>query len=262
MAGYYDKIKQNANDFKNNPTGEASEFVANPFGLGTAGGDAVAHLFGTDNNEQVDQSLAYLDQILSKADQTSAENKALYNQYLNNMNAMYGGSAERYNEAVAQLTDAIKGYGQYDKDVKDFFDPYANQRKQAAMNAIESASAAGGNRFSSNYLDRQAAKQQALASDEWRSAYDRLMQDKQQQLQQQQQGVQNFSTLAGLHGQEKNALSSAVSDYLSAMANQNNADLEAYSDVAQSQANLNSERKGGLNSAIGGIGTILGAIFG
>ena len=149
-------------------------------------------------------------------------------------------------------------------DVNDFLDPAREQRVAAAMGAIENASASGGNRFSSNYLDKVAAKQQALASEEWKAAYDKLMQDRNQQLQKWQTGQQkidNMGTLAGIYGGDRTALSEALGNYYSNMANQNNADLEVMSDIQQGKANLNASRSNGMGDLIGGAAKVAGAIF-
>jgi hypothetical protein len=127
------------------------------------------------------------------------------------------------------------------------------------MDAINNSAAAGGSRFSSNYLDKVAAKQQALASEEWRSAYDRLMQDRQQQLLQAQTGVQNLGTMANIYGNDRNNLMQALSDYTSNMANQNNADLQMATDVMGQKANLDANRKGGFSAILDGIAPMVKA---
>lgn len=133
------------------------------------------------------------------------------------------------------------------------------------MSAISNASASGGNRFSSNYIDKVAAKQQALASEEWRSAYDRMMQDRSQQMQEwqsRQNRINNMGTLAGLYGNDRTQLSDAIGNYYSNLANQNNADLEVASDIAQGKANMDMNRKSGIGSVLGGVGNFVSSFFG
>jgi hypothetical protein len=132
------------------------------------------------------------------------------------------------------------------------------------MGAINNASASGGNRFSSNYVDKVAAKQQALASEEWKAAYDRMMHDRSQQLQEWQTGQQkinNLGTIAGLYGADRTALSDAIGNYYGNLANQNNANLEVMSDAVQNKANLNAGRTNGMGDLIGGAAKLAGAIF-
>lgn len=228
--------------------------------------DKLGDWLGVSNNSAVDQGIASLDEIKAYADRTSEMNDALYRDYYGKMQGMYGDNASKYNDAVARLADAIanrKDFS-YQGDVNEFMDPAANQRVAAAMGAINNASAAGGNRFSSNYVDKVAAKQQALASEEWKAAYDRMMRDRNQQLQEWQTGQQNINnlgTLAGVYGADRTALSDAIGNYYGNLANQNNANLEVMSDVAQGKANLNASRTNGMGDIIGGAAKIAGAFF-
>ena len=187
----------------------------------------LADALGFGNNKQTDDAQQTLDEMLARANGVSAQNRGLIRDYYDQMNGTFSEGAAKYNEAVASLADAIAHQGDYDKTVDDFLDPAREQRVQAAMSAINNSAAAGGNRFSSNYLDKVAAKQQALASDEWRSAYERLMQ--------------------------------ALSEYTSNMANQNNADLQMATDVMGQKANLDANRKGGFSAILDGIAPMVKA---
>lgn len=219
----------------------------------------LADALGFGNNKQTDAAQQTLDEMLARANSVSAQNRGLIRDYYDQMNGTFSEGAAKYNDAVAALADAIAHQGDYDKTVDDFLDPAREQRVQAAMSAINNSAAAGGNRFSSNYLDKVAAKQQALASEEWRSAYDRLMQDRQQQLQQAQTGVQNLGTMANIYGNDRNNLMQALSDYTSNMANQNNADLQMATDVMGQKANLDANRKGGFSAILDGIAPMVKA---
>lgn len=244
-------------------------FATNPFGLGDAGASAVNYLadsLGFSNNKQVNAAKGDLDTVLARANAVSAQNKGLYGDYLSQMKGMYGEGAAAYADAVKNLADAIGSREDfsYGKGVNEFLDPAREQRVAAATDAINNAASAGGNRFSSNYLDKLAAKQQALASEEWSKAYDRLMQDRAQQLQQWQTGqqkIQNLGTLAGIYGQDRSGLGNAIGDYYSNLASQNNADLQAYADVTGQKATLESQRQSGAGGLLSGVGSIIGAIF-
>ena len=228
--------------------------------------DTLGDLLGTSNNKAVNQGIASLDEIKAYADDIAAKNNALYGDYYGQMQGMYGDNAAKYNDAVNNLVEAISQRKDFDYqgNVNQFMDPAANQRVAAAMGAINNASASGGNRFSSNYLDKVAAKQQALASEEWKSAYDRMMQDRSQQLQEWQTGQQkinNLGSVASLYGNDRTALADAIGNYYGNMANQNNANLEVMSDIAQNKANLNASRTNGMGDIIGGASRIAGAIL-
>ena len=228
--------------------------------------DTLGDLLGTSNNKAVNQGIASLDEIKAYADDIAAKNNALYGDYYGQMQGMYGKNAAKYNDAVNNLVEAISQRKDFDYqgNVNEFMDPAANQRVAAAMGAINNASASGGNRFSSNYLDKVAAKQQALASEEWKSAYDRMMQERNKQLQEWQTGQQkinNLGSVASLYGNDRTALADAIGNYYGNMANQNNANLEVMSDIAQNKANLNASRTNGMGDIIGGAAKIAGAFL-
>ena len=248
---------------------EVGDFAANPFGLGDAGAGAVNYLadsLGFSNGRQINAAKGELDAILDRANRVSSQNKNLYGDYYKQMQGMYGEGAASYADAVKSLADAIGSREDfsYDKDENEFLDPARNQRIAAATEAINNAASAGGNRFSSNYMDKLAAKQQALASEEWSKAYDRMMRDRAQQLQEWgtgQQKIQNLGTLANIYQSDRNQLGNAIGDYYSNMASQNNADLQAYSDVTGQKATLESQRHSGAGGLLSGVGSIIGAIF-
>lgn len=228
--------------------------------------DIIGDFLGTSNTGAVNKGIRSLDEIKAYADKTGAANRGLYDDYFGQMQGLYGDNAAKYNDAVARLAEAIGNREdfEYKGDVNDFLDPAREQRVAAAIGAIENAGASGGNRFSSNYIDKVAAKQQALASEEWKAAYDRMQQERNQKLQEWQTGQQkidNMGTLAGIYGGDRTALSEALGNYYSNMANQNNADLEVMSDIAQGKANLNASRSNGMGDFIGGAAKVAGAIF-
>ena len=248
-------------------------FVANPLGLGDAGFGFLGQLgdqLGLSNKKQVQAGMDSLDNLLAEANKISNQNKSLYNDYYGKMQGIYGGGAGQYTDAVNKLTQAI-GEGPesftYGGDVNDFYDKFAGQRQQAAMNAMRNMG--GQNLFSSDFMNNLATKQGALASEEWSKAYDKMMRDRQQQLaewqagQQSKQGyVNNLGTVAGLYGNDRNQLANAIGDYYSNMASQNNADLQARSDLTQAKTNLAMQENSGSGSILGGIGKIIGGIFG
>lgn len=248
-------------------------FVANPFGLGDAGYgflDQLGEQLGLSNRKQVQAGMESLDSLLQEANTVSNQNKSLYNDYMGKMQGMYGEGAGQYTDAVNKLTQAI-GEGPesftYGGNVNDFYDKFANQRSQAAMNAMRNMG--GQNLFSSDFMNNLASKQQALQSEEWSKAYDKMMQDRQQQLaewqagQQSKQGyINNLGTVAGLYGNDRNQLANAMGDYYSNMASQNNADLQTRSDLTQAKTNLAMQENSGAGSILGGVGKVLGGIFG
>lgn len=245
---------------------DAVSFMGDPGGWGNSLLGSVSKSLGLDNNSQVDSAIASLDDIRALAERTGQTNRNLYDTYMQRMQGMYGNNASKYSDAVSRLAEAIDNRGDFEfsGNVDDFLDPAREQRVSAAMSAINNSAAAGGNRFSSNYLDKVAAKQQALASEEWRNAYDRMMRERSQQLQEWQSGQQkinNLGTLASIYGQDRSQLSDAIGNYYSTVANQNNADLEVASDIAQGKANMDMNRKSGIGSVLGGVGNFVSSFF-
>ena len=252
---------------------EIGAFVANPFGLGDAGLGFLNQLgeqLGLSNKAQVQQGMASLDQLIAEANGVGAKNRGIYNNYLQQMQGIYGNNAAQYNDALANYQKAM-GEGpdsfSYTGNVNDFYDKFANQRQQQAMNAMRNAG--GQNLFGSDYMNNMAAKQQSLASEEWAKAYDKMMADRQQQLAEWQAGqgakqnyISNLGNLTNLYGNDRNALANAFGDYYSNMASQNNADLQTKADLTQAKTNLAMQENSGAGAILGGVGKILGGIFG
>jgi hypothetical protein len=229
--------------------------------------DTIGSVLGTSNRDQINAAKDTLYGIQQKADQTTEANKALMGQYLQQMQDTYGAGSQAYSEALQNVADAIGDYKDfsYTKDVNSFLDPAREQRVSSAMNALNNASAAGGNRFGSSYLNKLAAQQQALASDEYEKAFGRMQTDRSNALQEwqtQQNKINNLTNLANLYGNDRNQLSDALGNYYSNLANANNAALSTYSNVGSNLANLEAQKNNGVWDALGGAAKIAGSIFG
>ena len=229
--------------------------------------DTIGSVLGTSNRDQINAAKDTLYGIQQKADQTTEANKALMGQYLKQMQDTYGANSARYNEALENVANAIGDYKDfsYTKDVNTFLDPAREQRVSSAMNALNNASAAGGNRFGSSYLSKLAAQQQAMASDEWEKAFGRMQTDRSnamQEWQTQQNKINNLTNLANLYGNDRNQLSDALGNYYSNLANANNANLQTYSNIGSGLANLEAQKNNGVWDAVGGVAKIAGSIFG
>lgn len=248
-------------------------FAANPFGLGNAGSGAVNYLaesLGLSNADQVAQGQAGIDQLLQQAAAAGNTNRSLYGDYLQRMQGIYGDGASRYSDAVQKLADAIgeaPASFSYTGDVNDFYDKFAGQAIQASLNAMRNLG--GQNIYSSDFMKKYSNEAQALASSQWEKAYDRMMQDRQQQLQewnagqtQKQNYLSNLGTLANAYGNDRNQIAGAIGDYISSVASQNNADLQTRADLTMGRTNLGMQQKTGAGALLGGVGNVLGGIFG
>ena len=224
-----------------------------------------ADLFGFQQDSRVGQANAAAKEAYDKAMETSNANRALYSQYLNKMNGTYGDVAGKYNDYLSNIENQEvydPGQFSYDKDVNDFYSKAANQRINQATNAITNSRANAGGMFSSDYLNELAAKQQALASEEWDKAYNRYNQDRSMALNEfstnanlGNQRYQNlFNKNTTLLGQAQNAqdnVSNAYANYLQNLASQNNTDAQNFANYTQTVAGNNLSKKG-----------LLGRIFG
>lgn len=234
--------------------------------------DIAGKILGTDNSGAVNQANATMDEIGTLATANKNQNQAMLDQYLAQMQDQFGGGAQAYENIVQNLAKAIGGADysgfQYGGNVNGFYDPAAQQRANAAMEAIEGSAASGGSRFSSNFLDKVAAKQQALASEEWSKAYDRMMQDRAAQLEQWQTGqqaqnqkIQNLGSLANIYGMDRNALNDAVNSYYANSINNRNAHLQTVSDLAAGKAQNSLAQTNGISDIFGGAATIGAALL-
>lgn len=230
--------------------------------------DKVGDLLGISNKDEVAAGQNSLDQLMADATSVGQQNRQLYGDYLNRMQGIYGQGAGQYADAVNNLADAIgegaDSFG-YTGNVNDFYDKFANQTMQASINAMKNMG--GQNLFSSDFMNNLANRQAALASSQWEKAYDKMMQDRQQQLQEWQAGqaskqnyLSNLGSLASLYGNDRNQLANAYGDYYSNLASQNNADLQTRADLTSSRANLGLQADNGFGTLLGAAGTVLGGL--
>lgn len=214
--------------------------------------------------------------LADRAAAVEAANRGDISRYQDFIQRQYGGDAAKYSQALQNYLNSPTYQNQafeYQGDVSDYMDPAANQRVAAAMNAIENSAATGGSRFSSQYLEAQAAKQQALASDEWKAAYDRLTQARNQQLAaynanaannlnmynaqnaQQQFAINQF-------GQAKNALAGGYGDAMSAYVQNRNAGLQSQANAMAGAQNAMNQQTSVLGQLAGPAAQFLGSYYG
>lgn len=157
-----------------------------------AAGGALSNYLG--NKSQSENLQDAYDRIQAASDEAVSKNDEEIKKYKDLVNQIYGNGATNYNAALQNFLNSPvyqnKGFS-YDKGVDEFYDPYANQRVQAAMDAINASAATGGNRFSSDFIGRVGAKQQSMTSEEWEKAYNKLMQDRQQAMSEYNTNSQN-----------------------------------------------------------------------
>lgn len=227
---------------------------------------------GFSNTNAVREGQQSIDDALEMAQGNYGQNEADLQAYYDALSKKYGGDEQAYRDAidaylngdVAQVEDFS-----YDRDVNEFMDPAAEMRKQNAMTAINNSASAEGSRFSSDFLNRQAAKQQAMASEEWQKAYERFQQDRQAQLQQWQANAGNvrsnqaaqdekLKAAMDIYGGNSGKMDEAFADFISGMIGNRNAGTQTEMDAVSGKTDLgmNAER------GVGGLFKTIGKIFG
>lgn len=238
---------------------------------------------GLSNGAQVDAANASLDQLQGYVDKVAGNNQTLIGTYGTNVGNMLTGTYGTQEDVVKNYADRVaglEGVGTFDggeftygKNVDDFYDKFANQRVQAANEAIANSSANAGNMFSSGYLNKLAAKQQALASEEAEKAFNKMMQDKESEradfntnFQAQKAAYDSqynmASKLLDLASSDRNELISGLSslwgDVTSQTINNNNAQLQNTTNIMTQKSANELERQNGLGGVLGAIGSIFG----
>ena len=195
-----------------------------------------ADLMGYRGSKNVSQANAALDEAMQAAKDAASQNNSLYSQYMNKVNQNYGNQAGQYDQRVQDLenlTPYDAGQFDYDKSIEDFYSKAANQRVNKATNAITNSMANAGNMFSSDYTDALAAKQQALASEEWDKAFDKYQQDR-------SRALNEFSTNANIGQQTYSNMYNKNKDLLGISQNAQDNTLNAFGTYTQGLANNNS----------------------
>lgn len=216
---------------------------------------------GFQQDRRVSNANNAIKQAQKKADANSAANRDLYNQFYDKTQSTYGDTAAKVDDYLKNL-EGMEAYDpgkfEYTGDVNDFYSKAADLRVKNAMNALRESS----NIFSSDYQDAMAAKQQALATEEWDKAFDRYMRDRSQTANEWQMNANaGQQAYDNAYGKNKDLLSvaqnaqdnlmNAYGNYINNMANQNNIDTQNYSNMTQQMAANQNSKKGIIGRVLG-----------
>ncbi len=218
-------------------------------------------VFGLQQEGRIGRANEAINKAQKKAESASDANRILYNQFYNEAQNTYGDTAAKLDEYLGNLEGMDvydPGQFEYTGDVNDFYSKAADLRQKNAMNSLRESS----DIFSSDYLDAMAAKQQAMASEEWDKAYDRYMRDRGQTANEWQMnanvGQQVYQNTYGknkdLFGVAQNAqdnIMNAYGNYVNNAANQNNIDTQNYANMVQQIAANENSRKNLLGRILG-----------
>lgn len=241
---------------------------ANPVAAGNFLGD----FLGLSNSKQVQEAQDSYDSLMNTAGQYYNQNLSDLSQYSNLLQSVYGSGASSYNDALSALLNSDVYQADtfnYTGDINDFYDKFANQRAEAATNAIRNSF---GDVMSSEYADAVAAKQQALASEEWENAYDKLMKDRETQLNEWKANNESnwknyeaqqdrYQAAVDAYGNDRTSLMEGMGDVYSNTISARNANLSTLSDLTQAKANAGLQEQSGNSATLGLAGKILGSIF-
>ena len=175
-------------------TGAGIGFLAGgPLGaaVGAGAGGLLGILSGNSSrnkqSEAINEALGSLDDARAYIDQAAAQNTALANQGIGLAGSLWdpnGTLVQDYNNAIAGI-EGLQGYNvspdtlfNYDKTIKDFYDPAFQLSVNMANDAIGNSQAFGGNMFSSDTANKLAAKNNVLATQMFKEARDAMNQDK------------------------------------------------------------------------------------
>lgn len=218
-------------------------------------------VFGFQQDSRVNNANAAIKKAQKKADANSAANRDLYNQFYDKTQNTYGDTAAKVDDYLKNL-EGMEAYDpgkfEYTGDVNDFYSKAADLRVKNAMNALRESS----DIFSSDYQDAMAAKQQALATEEWDKAYDRYMRDRSQTANEWQMNANaGQQAYDNAYGKNKDLLSvaqnaqdnlmNAYGNYINNMANQNNVDTQNYSNMVQQMAANQNSKKSMIGRILG-----------
>lgn len=239
-----------------------------------AAGSIASNLYNDYKNREAAQD-AY-DDIVGNADEVSRANDAAIAGYRSQLQDAYGAGAGKYQQALQDFlnSDVYQNKDfEFTGNINDYMDPFQQQRVQAAMTAINNSAATGGNRFSSDYVNRVAGKQQALANEAWKDAYDRLMRERSVQLQEWQANTQNgwnnynatqdrAKYAVDTYGRDRDALLQGYGDTTMAQMNNRLGLLNTQANVAAGRAGAMQNSNNGLANALGPVAQFAGAYFG
>ena len=218
-------------------------------------------VFGFQQDRRVSNANNAIKQAQKKADANSAANRDLYNQFYDKTQNTYGDTAAKVDDYLKAL-EGMKAYDpgkfEYPGDVNDFYSKAPDLGIKNAMNALRESS----DIFSSDYQDAMAAKQQAMATEEWDKAFDRYMRDRSQTANEWQMNANaGQQAYDNTYGKNKDLLSvaqnaqdnlmNAYGNYINNMANQNNVDTQNYSNMVQQIAANQNSKKGMLGRILG-----------
>lgn len=243
-----------------------------------AGGIALAGagLNAYNQYQQGKRAESMYDKLAGMAQDVEDANQRDISSYQAFLQRQYGSDASKYSQALQDYMnmDVYQNEGFTPKGtVSDFYSPVYNQRVHDSMRAIEQQGADGGNSYSTDYLTRLGGKMQRLASEEWENAYNRLMQDRQQQLAEYNANstnnwnnynanVQKSQYGIGQYGAARDAYANGYGSVLAAGMQNRQAGLQSQANAMGGVANAQNQQTSSFGQLVGPMAQFAGAYFG
>lgn len=219
---------------------------------GKSGGGDILETFGFGNTNKTNQANAAIEQSKQALIDANATNQGYMDEYQNLMGQLYGSSPAQYQNALKNYMNADKFA--YNKDVNEFFSPAYEQRVKAAMDAITKSQANAGNLFSSDYNKQLMGQAQLMASEEWDKAYDRMLKDRQNAMQEYQLNDNRLSNIATMLGNDTGKYADSMGSVLGNRINANNALTQGLVNLDTQIAQNNLNKKTGLQALLNPLG--------
>lgn len=210
------------------------------------------------NRGTVNDAVTSLRGTKNSWDQAYEQSNALLNDYLQSMQNKYGDSYANQQKYLGKLENLgawspSKPFS-YNTDISTFMDPSVELRKNAAMDSITNSQANVGNMFSSEYLNVLNAKSQAMASDEYAIAYNRMNTDRSNKLAEYNTNIANeklgyqslsdlYENLATSYGKDSSTMDAVLGDYISNLINSKQAATAGKTNLTTTEANLRAQEK-------------------
>lgn len=213
---------------------------------------------GLTNYQDVERTQNQLKHNQELAKETQAQNQKLIEQMYGNAQDFYGQGAAQYDQRLSDYENMPTYQAQhyeYDKDVNDFLSPARNMRVNQAMNAIQNSRANAGSMFSSDTMNEMNNKAQLMASEEWDKAYDRMMKDRDVNLnewkvnadenrEQYKSQLERSKDLLNLANNDRNGMFNASQNYYANLVNNNNAAMSTQAGIGNAMANAGMNQQG------------------
>lgn len=240
-----------------------------------AGGLALGGLVSNylSNKDKNDRTEAAYNDIKDMAALTAQQNDADIAAYRQMLQSTYGSNASKYNKALEDYLNSTTYQNKdfsYGEDVSKFYDPAAALRSDAAMEAIRGDA---GDVFSSDYYNRMAEKQQALASEEYAKAWDRMQADRSQALREYDANSNNswnnynavqkkLQDAVNQYGADRTALTGGIGDATVAGMNNRTANLQSQTNAIAGLTNAQNSEQSVLGGLVGPAMQFLGSYYG